>query len=176
MIDFRGLFKHWYEIFSTPRHNAFYPFELAYFNRVFEALGFNSASLLKKQIEVINRVQRIDSGKMVNIYKITRGKSDFFSELKLDIFEKDMKLFSSKIYRYNGGNQCISVKVFVVCGHIFEMQYSESPRVFFDKNPKTHQYHIGDIKFHIDPSLIEKAASKLAERSLRVGATMPSSP
>jgi hypothetical protein len=158
MIDFRALFKLWLEAFTTPRDNAFYPFECAYFSRAFSQLGPLARAKLELQLAAINRVQRIDQGKMVNIYRIKSGKSAFHKHLALHGLGEDIKFFRADIKSYEFGNSTLQVEVFIVIGYIFEIQYSESPRLFFDGSPKTDQFFVSKIDLLIDSHLLEEAA------------------
>ena len=70
MVNFKDLLKEWMEDLFISRDNTFYPFELDYLSKALSKFGPKVRYILEQQLAVINRIQRIDQGKMVNLYKL----------------------------------------------------------------------------------------------------------
>ena len=128
-----------------------YPFETRIIEVVKSRLDDGAASKLQRQIEVINKIQRLTDGKEVNLYQMRRGKPAFDDSLRFP-YTADEALLASVIQTRLDQPLKLKVEVWLVKGRLCSLVFNHAPKEFFaGMNFRVAQAEIVDVKIWFDP-------------------------
>jgi len=91
------------------------------------ALPNNAAALLRSQVSLINKVQRIDRDREVDFYHMERGKPKFPEAALFPNRANEFELAKVHVTDVATGHQSMAT-VSVVNGHLFCIEFSHTPR------------------------------------------------
>ncbi len=129
----------------------FYSFETRIINEVKSRLEDGGASQLQRQVEAINKIQRLAKGKEVNLYQMRHGKATFDDSLRFPDAADEALLASISL---TGPDQRSKLKaeVWLAKGRLFSLVFNKSPKQFFaGANLRSVQPEIADVKIWFDP-------------------------
>jgi len=121
------------------------PLEIKLIDALGAALAPEASRLLVKQVDAVNRVQRHANDKEVNLYQIRRGRVSFEGIPMFPLTTQEAKL-GTVTYKVTGESRTRRVDFWLVRGHLFSLQFRESPRGI-----DAEQADIRDVKLHADP-------------------------
>lgn len=96
-------------------------------NSIANALPESSGKLLEQQVRLINKVQRIDQDREVDLYRMENGKSCFPESMLFADRSDEFELAKLKVSDTATGHET-SVVVSLVKGRLFCLEFSHSPR------------------------------------------------
>lgn len=138
-------------LFGLLGGTRLYPFEVAILDAVLLRMSEGARHKLKLQIDAVNKVQRINDGKEVNLYKVCFGKAIFDEHLRFPNAPDEMLLASTKI-KLPHENATLKVSVWMADGRLFSLEYSGSPMKFFGSISLTEaRPEIVDVEIMCDP-------------------------
>jgi hypothetical protein len=129
----------------------FYPFEMRIIDAVKSRLDDDAATRLQRQIEVINKIQRLADGKEVNLYQMRGGKAVFDDERRFPDAADEALLASVNL---TGPDERANLKaeVWLAKGRLFSLVFNKPPKQFFaGMNLTVAQPPITDVKIWFDP-------------------------
>lgn len=130
----------------------FYPFEVRIIEEVKSRMDNDSASRLQRQVEVINKIQRLADGKEVNLYRMLRGKPIFDDTLRF-ANAGDEALLASVILTGADKRAKLKADIWLAKGRLFSLVFSKPPKLFFaGMNLKSVQPDIIDVRLWFDPT------------------------
>jgi hypothetical protein len=133
------------------RRASFYPFESRILEELKSRLGDESSTRLQRQIEVINKIQRLSDGKEVSLYQMRYGKPAFDDSLRFPN-AADEALLASVYLKEPDKRAQLKVEVWLARGRLFSLVFNKSPKLFFTgANLNTVRPEIADAKIWIDP-------------------------
>ncbi len=133
------------------------PLERKLIDALTERLAPAARDVLAEQIGLVNLVQRHVNDKEVNLYQMRRGKATVEGMPRFPLVAPEAKL-ASITYSIPGQPRPSRVDFWLVNGHLFSLQFSESPiRVDADRA------EVQDVQVLIDPMA---PAEAVAPRSL----------
>ncbi|MBM0103468.1 hypothetical protein JM946_01880 [Steroidobacter sp. S1-65] len=100
-------------------------------NCVKDQLGADLTALWRRQVEAINKVQRLPGGAEVNFYRMERGRPTF--DESLAFLNKAEELLIAKVTvsaTVKGVAATIKAQVWCVRGFIFSIEYGSDPAYF----------------------------------------------
>jgi hypothetical protein len=121
------------------------PLERKLFDALVAHLSSDAREVLHGQLRLVNRVQRHTDGKEVNLYQIRRRKVSLEGMPVFPFAVEEAKLASVR-YRVTGETRTRRVDFWLVNGHLFQMQFRESPR-----GVDAEKVEIRDVKLLVDP-------------------------
>jgi hypothetical protein len=89
-----------------------------------------TAERLRKQIDVVNRVQRLTEGKEVNLYQIREGKPSFNDDLRFSDKRMEARLATVTVKNPNNKEK-LKADVWTVTGRVFSINFNKPPKPFF---------------------------------------------
>jgi hypothetical protein len=105
---------------------------------------------LQRQIEVVNKVQRICDGKEVNLYRMRYGKVAFDDSLRFPNAPAELLLARVDL-RLPNGKATLTAKVWMAEGRLFSMEFNMPPRQFFARiNLRDARPEIVDVEILCD--------------------------
>ncbi|QDQ28328.1 hypothetical protein FNU76_19325 [Chitinimonas arctica] len=129
----------------------FCPFETRIIEEVKARLNERAASLLQRQMEAINKVQRLADGKEVNLYQMRFGKPAFDESLRFPNTGEEALLASVNLIA-PGKQAKLKAEVWLANGRLFSLAFNKAPKQFFaGSDLKTVQPEIADVKIWFDP-------------------------
>lgn len=109
-------------------------------NHLLELVKPSLREKLKKQINAINKVQRINDDE-VNFYRMKWGKPTFSSSLKLELEVEELRI---AMFKFKNSSSSIKVNIWVVNGFLFSLEFDSSAKSFF-----SDQYQIIEKEIYI---------------------------
>jgi hypothetical protein len=103
------------------------PIETRIIEAVADALPKNVASLLRMQVSLFNKVQRIDQGREVDFYRMENGKPIFPEIALFTNRDEDFELARVHLSDIATGHQTRAT-VKLVRGRLFSIEFSHTPR------------------------------------------------
>jgi hypothetical protein len=85
-----------------------------------------AAVILKQQIGLINKVQRLDGGKEVDLYHMVNGKPAFPADALFLTNQEELELAKLHLRDGHTGHQA-EVKAWVVQGRLFSLHFNAPP-------------------------------------------------
>jgi hypothetical protein len=150
------------------RGSRLYPFEAAAVEQVIARLSEESGTRLRKQVQSINKIQRLSAGKEVNLYKIRHGKPAFDNALRFTSTEEESLLATVNLVDPGGGKARLKVELWMVGGWLFSLLFNKPPKEFFvGSHIHTVQPTIADVKIWFDPMLLDNVVQQETSTSLR---------
>lgn len=129
----------------------FYPFETRIIEEVKSRLDNDGASRLQRQVEVINKIQRLTDGKEVNLYQMRHGKPAFDDSLRFP-GATDEALLASVSLTGPDKRTKLKAEVWLANGRLFSLVFNKPPKQFFaGANLKSVQPEIATVKIWFDP-------------------------
>jgi hypothetical protein len=116
--------------FLLDGEGKFYPFERRILEEVICRLGTQNGLLLQRQIDIINKIQRLRGGKEVNLYQMRYGKAVFDDNLRFPNAPDEVLLACVNL-RLPNDPMKLKVKVWMVQGRLFSLEYNKPPNQFF---------------------------------------------
>jgi hypothetical protein len=101
--------------------------EVKILEAVCSALPQEASALLKTQIDQVNYVQRLAGGKEVNLYSMRDGQAKFSRKSRFPNSSEEAKL--AVVTLKDGAGKVIRLSVWMCNGHIFSLEYNQSPQV-----------------------------------------------
>ncbi len=117
-------------MFGLLGGSGHYPFEIGILDNVLSRVSDLARHKLNLQIDAVNKVQRINDGKEVNLYRMRFGKAIFDEHLRFPNAPDEMLLASAKI-KLPHEDATLKVNVWMAEGRLFSLEYSCSPVRFF---------------------------------------------
>lgn len=130
----------------------FYPFEARIIEEVKSRMDNDGAARLQRQVEVINKIQRLTNGKEVNLYRMRHGKPSFDDTLRFANAADEALLASVNL---TGADKRAKLKadIWLAKGRLFSLVFSKPPKLFFaGMDLKSVQPDITDVKIWFDPT------------------------
>ncbi len=144
MAGFFNLFK--------KDQKELYPFEFSLIDAVKSKLEAESSGVLQRQLDAINKVQRLADGKAVNLFCMHHGKPAFDENLRFKN-SADEALLASGNFVGPDKISTMKVELWLAKGRLFSLEYSKSPEQFFgSKNLRLVQSNVSDLKIWLDPA------------------------
>lgn len=112
------------------RGSKFYPFERGILENVKSELDTEAGFLFQRQIDAVNKVQRLTDGKEVNLYQIVDGRPVFDESLCFPNMPGEVLLATVKLTSDQKRSELKS-DVWLVEGRLFSLEFSQSPKHFF---------------------------------------------
>ncbi|NBD38049.1 MAG: hypothetical protein GVY10_05725 [Verrucomicrobia bacterium] len=103
------------------------------------AMSPEASGLLRSQVALINKVQRIDRDREVDFYHVEKGESEFPETVLFPNRAEELILAKIHITDPETGHQS-KAEVFLVKGHLFSIEFSHTPRDF--RGAKTLQISV----------------------------------
>lgn len=129
----------------------FYPLESRILEEVKSRLDTEGSTRLQRQIEVINKIQRLADGKEVNLYQMRHSKPTFDDNLRFPNAADEGLLASVNLAGPDRRTK-LRVDVWLAKGRLFSLVFNKPPKQFFaGSNLKTVQPEIADVKIWLDP-------------------------
>jgi hypothetical protein len=129
----------------------FYPFERLVLDEVKSRLGAESGARLQRQIEAINKIQRLSDGKEVNFYQMRHGKPAFDDNLRFPHAASEALLASVYLTSLDKRSK-LKVEVWLAKGRLFSLVFNKPPKQFFaGASLKTVRPEIANVKIWLDP-------------------------
>lgn len=124
--------------------------------QIIEAIAFalpeDAASILRAQLSLINKVQRLDQDREVDFYHIEKGKPAFPDSALFPNRAEELELARVHVTDTGTGHQTEAV-VSLVRGHLFCIEFSHTPRDLRASNGlKIEIKHLGN-PMSADPML-----------------------
>jgi hypothetical protein len=131
---------------------SLYPFERAALSEVAAGLG-EAGHRLRQQMEAVNKVQRLVSGKEVNLYRIRGGKPDFDDALRFAGGEDEALLATVWLKRPDEGRRALKLEMWLANGRLFSLIYDKPPDAFFaGSRLSAAQAAIDDMRIWLNPA------------------------
>lgn len=129
----------------------FYPLESRILDEVKSRLSAESGAQLQRQIEVINKIQRLSDGKETNLYQMRHGKPAFDDSLRFP-YGADEALLASIDLTGPDKRAKLKAEVWLAKGRLFSLVFKKSPKQFFaGMDLKSVQPEIANVKIWFDP-------------------------
>lgn len=129
----------------------FYPFESRILEKVKSRLNAESGKRLQRQIEVVNKIQRLSGGKEVNLYQMRHGKPVFDDSLRFPDAADEALLASVNLIDSNKRAK-LKAEIWLAKGRLFSLVFNKPPKQFFaGTSLKAIQPEIADVKIWLDP-------------------------
>ena len=138
----------------------FYPFELKILAAVQDRLNEESRELLQKQINAINRVQRIAKGVEVNCYQMHHGKSVCNKDICFPILQEEARLATVTL-AHPKKNDTLKAVIWIVRGCLFSIVFNKPPGVFYGCNIRNINPSFIKIMIWVDPVAVTNPARRL---------------
>jgi hypothetical protein len=106
--------------------------EMRILEEVCQRLSKDAGEILKNQIALINKVQRLDKSREVNLYHLKNGRPSFPDGALFPNKQEEFQLATLHLRDPQSGHES-KVKVWMVKGHVFSLEFSAPPG---DLNPK----------------------------------------
>ena len=130
---------------------VFFPFETRIIEEVKSHLVVDARTRLQRQVEVINKIQRLSDGKEVNLYQMRHGKPAFDDSLRFPN-AADEELLASVNLVGSDKNAKLKAEIWLAKGRLFSLVFNKPPKQFFEGvNLKSVQPEIVDVKIWFDP-------------------------
>lgn len=130
---------------------SFYPYESRILEEVKSRLGEESRTRFERQIQVINKVQRLADGKEVNLYQMRHGKPAFDDSLRFPNTADEELLATITLSGANSGGK-LKADVWLANGRLFSLTFNRSPKQFFaGSSLKAAKAEIADVRIWLDP-------------------------
>jgi hypothetical protein len=123
------------------------PLEKKLLSELGDHLSPEARLLLSRQVEQVNLVQRHAKGKEANLYCLIRGKRSFDENFVFPVNKVEVKLARMRFVSMDVPT-VFRVDFWVVRGHIFSLQYDQSPRRL-----RADRVEIEDVAVLIDPMM-----------------------
>lgn len=123
---------------GTP---SFGVLEAALLEAVGRHLDSDRADRLRRRVESINLVQRLDGGREVNAYSVKNGKPFFDEAIRLIAEDGERKLAT---FSFVGGNQTsYEGSIWLVDGQFFSLEFSNPTEHVLDDRPIDVKLSVG---------------------------------
>lgn len=133
------------------RKLQFYPFEIRMIEEVKNRLEGEGASLLQRQLDAINKIQRLAEGKEVNLYQMRFGRAAFDEKLRFPIADDEALLATVSLLDQHTRSK-LKIEIWVVKGRLFSLVFNKSPKQFFaGLSLNSVQPEISDVKVWFNP-------------------------
>jgi hypothetical protein len=109
------------------RSSRLNPIEAQIIEALASALNGKAGDLLRSQVALINKVQRLDQDREVDFYHIEKGKPMFPDIALFPNQSEEFELAKLKVTDVATGHQTKAI-VSVVRGHLFCIEFSHTPR------------------------------------------------
>lgn len=127
-----------------------YPFEERILAEVMARLHEEARARLQRQIDVINKVQRLSGGRDVNLYQMRGGSAAFDDSLRFPNAPAELLLASVNLALPNH-NEVLKVELWMAEGRLFSLEFNRAPKQFFSGvDLREAQPEIVDVKIHSD--------------------------
>ncbi|WP_217907176.1 hypothetical protein [Massilia sp. BJB1822] len=126
----------------------FYPYEQTLLQAVGEALSGEAGRRFAAQAAAVNKIQRLNEGREVNLYQMRGGKPDFDASLAFPTGE-ETKLASAVLAAPQGGR--MRAEVWLVRGSLFSLEFSKAPANVLGAGWKEASPAVEEIKIWLDP-------------------------
>lgn len=110
--------------------SEFYPFEKMILEKVLSHMEGDIHFRLKKQIGVINYIQRHREGKEVNFYQMQKGNCVFDDNLRFPD-APDEELLARVVLRLPPETAELKAEIWMAGGRIFSLEFDKSPKRSF---------------------------------------------
>ncbi|NVD97789.1 hypothetical protein HUX62_07240 [Massilia sp. BJB1822] len=130
------------------RTAVFYPYEQTLLQAVGEALSGEAGRRFAAQAAAVNKIQRLNEGREVNLYQMRGGKPDFDASLAFPTGE-ETKLASAVLAAPQGGR--MRAEVWLVRGSLFSLEFSKAPANVLGAGWKEASPAVEEIKIWLDP-------------------------
>ena len=129
----------------------FYPFESRVLDEVTSQLDAESGVRLQRQIEVVNKIQRLSNGKEVNLYHMRHSKPAFDDNLRFPHTASEALLASVDLARPDKRAK-LKVEVWLAKGRLFSLVFNKPPKQFFaGTSLNAVRPEIANVKIWLDP-------------------------
>ncbi|POZ52861.1 hypothetical protein [Methylovulum psychrotolerans] len=147
---------------------VFYKFERNIIEEVKAHLESEAGIRLQKQVDGINKIQRLAGGKEVNLYHIQRGKPTFDNSLRFPSACDEALLANMNLIHPEKHNTKLKVEVWLVKGQLFSLLFNKPPKQFFiGLDLKLLEPEMADVKIWFDPMLPQiPSISRLANDAM----------
>ena len=144
-----------------------YPFEVAVIEKVVACLGGDAGFKLQRQVEEINKIQRLSEGKEVNLYKMSGGRPSFDDGLSFGGIDDEALLATVSLTGSATKKGLLKIELWLVYGRLFSLVSNKKPSEFFmTEQLDAVQPTITDVKIWLDPMRPEKILPCEADISL----------
>jgi len=138
--------------FVLGKGSGLYPFEICAIEEVVAHLEGEAGLRLKKQVEAINKVQRISGGKEVNLYAMSHGKPAFDECLRFSSSGDEALLATVSLASLTGEQDKLRMELWLANGRLFSLVFNKRPRDFFlAEHLRRVQSRIIDVKIWFNP-------------------------
>lgn len=103
------------------------PVEARVIDAVISALPSQAGEMLRSQVRLINKVQRLDEDREVDLYRIENGRPAFPEDALFPNRSEELELAKVRITDEATGHGTTG-KVRLVKGHIFSIEFKLTPR------------------------------------------------
>ncbi len=110
------------------------PLEMDILNAIERALDERMAVKLRARIASINLVQRLDGGREVNAYAMTRGRPSFDDQMRMTAADGEAKLADFSFTSNDG--QKFEGSAWLVDGQLFSMEFDNPTEHVLDESPR----------------------------------------
>jgi len=130
--------------------SGLYDFESLAIEEVITHLG-NAGPQVRRQIEVVNRVQRIAGGKEVDLYCMRAGKVAFDDRLRFPGID-EARLATVILHEGTPGRHKLKLELWLANGRLFSLIYDRPPQEFFGASRlRDVRPSIADVRIETDP-------------------------
>lgn len=138
----------WRSLFG--RGALLHPFEQAAIADVAGRLGAPGAKLLA-QAGAVNEVQRLGTGKEVNLYTLRNGKPAFDDALRFTGLDDDVLLATVMLAASGGARAQLKLELWLANGRLFSLVYDKPPAKVLGADLDRAAVSIEDVCVWIDP-------------------------
>lgn len=136
----------------------FYPLEKRILEEVQSRLHAEGRTRLQRQIEVVNKIQRLSDGKEVNLYQMRHGKQAFDDSLRFPN-AADEELLATVTVTGPDQRAKLKAEVWLAKGRLFSLVFNKPPKQFYaGTSLKAVKPEIADVKIWLDPMRPRSAA------------------
>jgi len=109
----------------------FYPFERRILEQVKSKLHSEASQLFQRQIDAVNKIQRLADGKEVNLYHIVKGVPEFDLANRFPELSENESLLARVRIANSCGSATLNCEVWLVDGRLFSLEFNRAPKGFF---------------------------------------------
>jgi hypothetical protein len=149
--------------FLFGRKCALYGFESDVIQSIKASLAPGAASQLQRQVDSINKVQRLTQGKEVNLYHMNRGRVAFDDRLRFPGLQSEALLATARLVHPDRA-ATVKVDAWLANGRLFSLIFDKPPQQFFvGHSMDSIRPRVADVRIWFDPT---KAPARFTEAPL----------
>lgn len=137
--------------FLFGNRNQLYPFEVRVIEAIKSRLDSGGATRLQRQIDSVNKVQRLTDGKEVNLYRVAHGKPTFDDSLRFPDRGEEALLATVHL-AHPDSSATLKAEAWLANGRLFSLVFDKPPKRFFPGRAlDAVRPEVADVTVWVDP-------------------------